>query len=162
MYDRYLTQLNELTLVGQMYPNELSNTKFLRVLPEEWDVQTSIIRYENDLEIVSLDELYGMLKTHDLELQQRKNRKSNKFKQVALKIDSKPATIKEKSSNYAKRRGKKAASSDESNIDNESNTDDESNLNGSSDDGYDSQRVQEDEVQKTEEERKFHKEFFKI
>ena len=86
-----------------MYPNEFSNTKFLRSLPEEWDVQTSIIRYGNDLETVSLDELYGMLKTHDLELQQRNYRKSNKVKQVALKIDSNPATIKEKSSNYAKR-----------------------------------------------------------
>ena len=52
----------------------------IRSLPEEWDVQTSIIRYGNDLETVSLDELYGMLKTHDLELQQRKNRKSNKVK----------------------------------------------------------------------------------
>ena len=29
-----------------------------------------------------------MLKTHDMELQQRKNRKSNRNKGVALKIDS--------------------------------------------------------------------------
>ena len=62
VYDRFLTLLNELALVGQTYPNEFSNTKFLRSLPEEWDVQTSIIRYGNDLEAVSLDELYGMLK----------------------------------------------------------------------------------------------------
>ena len=61
------------------YPNEFSNTKFLRSLPEEWDVQTSIIRYGNDLETVSLDELYGMLKTHDLELQQKKNRKKKQI-----------------------------------------------------------------------------------
>ena len=86
-----LTLLNELALLGQMYPNEFSIIKFLRSLPEKWDVQTCIIRYGNDLETVSLDELYGMLKTHDLELQQRKNRKSNKVKQVALKIDSKPS-----------------------------------------------------------------------
>ena len=45
VYDRFLTLLNELALVGQMYPNEFSNTKFLRSLHEEWDVQTSIIRY---------------------------------------------------------------------------------------------------------------------
>ena len=104
VYGRFLTLLNELALVGQMFPNEFSNTKFLRSLPEEWDVQTSIIRYGNDLETVSLDELYGMLKTHDLELHKRKNRKSDKVKQVALKIDSKPTLIKEKNSNYAKRR----------------------------------------------------------
>ena len=35
VYDRFLTLLNELTLVGQMHPNEFSNTKFLRSLPEE-------------------------------------------------------------------------------------------------------------------------------
>ena len=68
VYDRFLSLLNELDLVGQTYLNEYSNTKFLRALPEEWDVQTSIIIYGNDLEKVSLDELYGMLKTHDLEL----------------------------------------------------------------------------------------------
>ena len=134
MYDKFLTLLNELAHVGQNYPNEFSNTKFLRSLPEEWDVQTSIIRYGNDLEIVSLDELYGMLKTHDLELQQRKYRKSNKVKQVALKIDSKPAVDKEKNSDYAKRKEKEVVSSDESDTDDESNTDDDSNSNGSSDD----------------------------
>ena len=62
VYKRFLTLLNELTLVGEIYPNEFSNTTFLRSLPEEWDVQTSIIRYGNDLETVSLDELYGILK----------------------------------------------------------------------------------------------------
>ena len=126
--------LKELALVGQTYPNEFSNTKFLRSLPEEWDVQTSIIRYENDLEAVSLDELYGMLKTHDLELQQRKNRKSTKVKQVALKVDSKPAAAKEKNSNFAKIKGKEAVSSTESDTDTELDTDDETNPDGSSDD----------------------------
>ena len=134
VYDRFLTLLNELALVGQMYPNEFSNTKFLRSLPEEWDVQTSIIIYGNDLETVSLDELYGMLKTHDLELQQRKKRKSTKVKQVALKVDSKPIVAKEKNSNFAKRKGKKVVSSDESDTDNGSDTDNESNPDGSSDD----------------------------
>ena len=104
------------------------------------DVQTSIIRYGNDLDAVSLDELYGMLKTHDLELQQRKNKKSTKVKQDALKVDSKPAATKEKNSNFAKRKGKEAVSSTESDTDTksdtdtESDTDDETNPDGSSDD----------------------------
>ena len=70
VYDRFLTLLNDLSLVGQVYKNEDSNTKFLRSLPEEWDVQTSIIRRMTDLETISLNELYGMLRTHDLEIQQ--------------------------------------------------------------------------------------------
>ena len=103
---RFLTLMNELAFVGQIYINEDSNTKFLRTLPEEWDVQTSIIRHGNDLEKVSLDELYGMLKTHDMELQQRKNRKSKKAKQITLKVDSKPAIVKKKNSCYGRRKGK--------------------------------------------------------
>ena len=83
---------------------------------------------------MSLDELYGILKTHDLELQQRKNMKSTKVKQVALKVDSRPAVAKEKNSNIAKRKGKEVVSSNESNTDTESDTDDETNPDGSSDD----------------------------
>ena len=75
-----------------------------------------------------------LLKTHDLELQQRKNRKITKVKQVALKIDSRPALVKEKNSNFAKRKGKEVVSSDESDTDNGSDTDNESNPDGSSND----------------------------
>ena len=134
VYDRFLTLLNELALVGQMYLNEFSNIKFLRSLPEEWDVQTSIIRYGNNLETVSPDELYRMLKTHDLKLQQRNNRKSTKVKQVALKFDSRSAVAKEKNSNFAKRKGKEVVSSDESDTDTGLETDNELNPDGSSDD----------------------------
>ena len=84
IYDRFLTLLNELALVGHTYLVEDSNTKFMRALPESRDTQTSIIRYHNDMGKMSLDEIYGMLKTHDLEMQQRKDRKGNKARQVAL------------------------------------------------------------------------------
>ena len=83
-----MSLLNELSLVGKVYDYEDSNTKFLRALSEDWDTQTSIIRHQYDLNEISLDEIYGMLKTHDMELQQRKNRKSNRNKGVALKINS--------------------------------------------------------------------------
>ncbi|KAK1358784.1 hypothetical protein POM88_043258 [Heracleum sosnowskyi] len=89
LYDRFLTLLNSLSLVDKVYETEDSNTKFLRALPEEWDTQTSIIRHQYDLNIVSLDEIYGMLRTHDLEVQQRKNKKSSKAKSIALKAEAK-------------------------------------------------------------------------
>ena len=72
-----------------MYDREDSNTKFLRALNEEWETQTSIIWHQYNLEIITLDEVYGMLRTHDLEVQQRKERKSNKGKLVALKVNAK-------------------------------------------------------------------------
>ncbi|XP_074374242.1 uncharacterized protein LOC141714633 [Apium graveolens] len=68
IYDRFLTLLNDLSLVGKEYDREDSNTQFLRALPEEWDTQASIIRHQNDLNLLTLDEVYGMLKTRDLEI----------------------------------------------------------------------------------------------
>ena len=121
VYDRFLSLLNELSLVGKVYDNEDSNTKFLRALTEDWDTQTSIIRHQYELNEISLDEIYRMLKTHDMELQQRKNRKGNKSKGVALKVDS-------RSAGSMKGKGRTSYPDDdsESNTD-DSNTDDSSN-----------------------------------
>ncbi|KAK1369756.1 hypothetical protein POM88_035848 [Heracleum sosnowskyi] len=72
MYDRFLTLLNNLSLVGKEYVAEDSNTKFLRALPEEWDTQTSIIRHQYDLSTVSLDEAKSKGKA--VEVSRRKSR----------------------------------------------------------------------------------------
>ncbi|XP_074342462.1 uncharacterized protein LOC141680027 [Apium graveolens] len=45
IYDRFLTLLNDLSLVGKEYERDDSNTKFLRALPQDWDTQASIIRH---------------------------------------------------------------------------------------------------------------------
>ncbi|KAL8092455.1 hypothetical protein AgCh_034658 [Apium graveolens] len=87
IYDRFLTPLNNLPLVGKVYDREDSNTKFLRALSEEWEIQTSIIRHQYDLDVITLDEVYGMHITHDLEVQQRRERKSNKGKSVTMKFN---------------------------------------------------------------------------
>lgn len=62
-----LTLLNE-ALVGKECRNEDSNTKFLIALPELWDFKKTTIKDNNDLNKVSLDEVYAMLKTYDLEM----------------------------------------------------------------------------------------------
>ena len=119
VYDRFLSLLNELSLVGKVYDYEDSNTKFLRALSEDWDTQTSIIRHQYDLNEISFDKIYGMLKTHYMKLQQRKSRKSNREKGVALKVDS-------RSSGSMKGKGKTTYPDESSNPDDdsESNTDD--------------------------------------
>ena len=43
IFDRFLTLLNELALVGKEYSNEGSNTMFMRALPKEWDLKTTRI-----------------------------------------------------------------------------------------------------------------------
>ena len=85
IYDRFLTLLNDLLLVVKDYGREDSNSKFQRALPEDWDTQASIIRHQYYLDLLTLDEVYRMLKIHYLEIQQRKNKKSQKMKVVALK-----------------------------------------------------------------------------
>ncbi|XP_074355961.1 uncharacterized protein LOC141695627 [Apium graveolens] len=87
IYDRFMTLLNDMSLVRNEYDMEDSNTKFLRDLPKEWDTQTSIIRHKYNLDLLSLDKVYGMLKTHDLEIQQRKSRKGQKMKVVSLNVE---------------------------------------------------------------------------
>ena len=75
----------------------------MRALPEEWDLNTTIIRNNTNLDDFPLDEIYGRLKTHDLEIQQRKNRKSTRTKSVALNskaniVKSSQALLKRRSS----------------------------------------------------------------
>ncbi|KAL8126025.1 hypothetical protein AgCh_013353 [Apium graveolens] len=73
IYDRFLTLLNNLSLVGKY-----------------------------DLEVITLDEVYGMLKTHDFEVRQRRQRKSNKGKSVALKVNDK--ALRKKSAGAARKK----------------------------------------------------------
>ena len=98
IYDRFLKLLNELSLVGKEYSNEDSNSKFLRALPEEWDMQAALIRDRSDLNELSLDEIHGRLKTYELELHQRKNRRSVKARPVALKADIRSSSRRSKAS----------------------------------------------------------------
>lgn len=69
IYDRFLALLNNLSLVGKECDVEDSNRKFMRGLPELWSTQISIIMHQYDLNGLSFDEVYGMLRTRDLEVQ---------------------------------------------------------------------------------------------
>lgn len=67
--DMFLTLLNNLCLVEKVYVIEDLNTKFPSALPEEWYPQISIIRHQYDLDNVTLDEIYEMLRTHYFKIQ---------------------------------------------------------------------------------------------
>ena len=75
--------------VGKEYDVKDSNIKFLRALPEECDRHSLIIRHPYDLDTVSFDKVYEMLRTYDLEAQQRNNKRSSKAKSIALNFDNK-------------------------------------------------------------------------
>ncbi|KAK1356170.1 hypothetical protein POM88_049426 [Heracleum sosnowskyi] len=87
---RFCKLLNDLSLVDKEYELEESNLKFLLSLPERWDLKATTIRDNYDLAEIDLDEIYGLLKTHELEIEQRNKRSGKKTKSVALKVEEKP------------------------------------------------------------------------
>ncbi|KAL8121277.1 hypothetical protein AgCh_018136 [Apium graveolens] len=87
LYDRFVKLLNDLSLVDKEYDLEDSNLKFLLALPECWDLKATTIRDNYNLDEITLDEIYGMLKTHELEMEQRSKRKGGKSRTVALKAE---------------------------------------------------------------------------
>ncbi|KAL8155955.1 hypothetical protein AgCh_001127 [Apium graveolens] len=87
LYDRFVKLLNDLSLVDKEYDLEDSNLKFLLALPECWDLKATTIRDNYNLDETTLDEIDGMLKTHELEMEQRSKRKGGKSRKVALKAE---------------------------------------------------------------------------
>ncbi|KAL8124307.1 hypothetical protein AgCh_012093 [Apium graveolens] len=84
LYDRFVKLLNDLSLVDKEYDIEDSNLKFLLALPERWDLKAIIIRDNYNLDETILDEIYGMLKTHELKMEQRSKRNGRKSRTVAF------------------------------------------------------------------------------
>ncbi|KAL8100675.1 hypothetical protein AgCh_032798 [Apium graveolens] len=87
LYDIFVKLLNDLSLVDKEYDLEDSNLKFLLALPECWDLKATTIRDNYNLDETTLDEIYGMLKTHELEMEQISKRKGGKSRRVALKAE---------------------------------------------------------------------------
>ncbi|KAL8148613.1 hypothetical protein AgCh_005826 [Apium graveolens] len=90
IYDRFQKLLNDLSLVNKEYDQDDSNLKFLLALPKKWDFKVTSIRDNYELEEISLDKIYGMLKTHELEMEQRSKRKGSKSRPFAPKVEEKP------------------------------------------------------------------------
>ncbi|KAK1388711.1 hypothetical protein POM88_016889 [Heracleum sosnowskyi] len=96
------------------------------ILTQEWDLKATAIRDNYDLAETDLDEIYGLLKTHELEIEQRNKRSGKKTKSVALKVEEKPL---KKETSKKKAKGKSLvikSESESSNSDDDSNTDESS------------------------------------
>ncbi|KAL8155629.1 hypothetical protein AgCh_000864 [Apium graveolens] len=135
IYDIFQKLLNYISLVNKEYDLEDSNLKFLLALPEKWDFKVTSIRDYYQLDITPLDEIYGVLKTHELEMEHRSKRIGSKSRLVALNVEEKP---KEKARRKSYSKGKamiaksdteSSNSDDDSNPDTESDTDSDHNNN---------------------------------
>uniref|UniRef100_A0A164VA75 CCHC-type domain-containing protein n=1 Tax=Daucus carota subsp. sativus TaxID=79200 RepID=A0A164VA75_DAUCS len=66
--------INNLNLNGKFYDKKEVNMKFLLTLPEHLEHRITAIRESRDLNEISLERLYGVLKTYELEQVQSKQR----------------------------------------------------------------------------------------
>ncbi|KAL2327575.1 hypothetical protein Fmac_021002 [Flemingia macrophylla] len=95
MFGRFQTIVNELSFLGRTYDNFDHIDKILRSLPRKWRPQVTALRASKDLQKLSLEELIGLLKVHELELQQYDlGRKQKSLALNAQKIRSKPSPSK--------------------------------------------------------------------
>ncbi|KAL2327460.1 hypothetical protein Fmac_020887 [Flemingia macrophylla] len=70
MFGRFQTIVNELAFLGRTYDNFDHIDKLLPSVPRKWRPQVTTLRASKDLDKLSLEELIGLLKVHELELQQ--------------------------------------------------------------------------------------------
>ena len=95
-YERFNILLNSLILYGKVHPNKKLIIKFMRSLPNKWDVKTTAIRESNNLHNMTLQQLYGNLLTYELELSQRADTTSDskrRDKGVALKTSQSTSKV---------------------------------------------------------------------
>lgn len=69
-FNRFQKLLNGLKLYGKVYQVKDSNLKFIRALPREWKPITMSMRNTQEYREYSLERLYGILKTYELEMEQ--------------------------------------------------------------------------------------------
>ncbi|XP_020208548.1 uncharacterized protein LOC109793492 [Cajanus cajan] len=67
MFGRFQTIINEHPFLGRTYDNFDHIDKLLHNLPRKWRPQVTALRASKDLEKLSLEELVGLLKVHEME-----------------------------------------------------------------------------------------------
>ena len=71
VFERYKKLLNDLNLHGKLYSSREVNRKFMLTLPSHLEHKISSIRERDDINEMSIERLYGKLKTHEMEQEQR-------------------------------------------------------------------------------------------
>jgi len=77
VFERFKKLINDLQLHDKYYEAEEVNLKFLLALPDHLEQKISAIRDGRDLSRITLEVLYGILKTYELEMLQLKSLKAN-------------------------------------------------------------------------------------
>ncbi|XP_074342461.1 uncharacterized protein LOC141680026 [Apium graveolens] len=72
VFERLNMLLNELSIHGKTYHQREVNKKFILLLPHHLENKASSVRERVEFETMTLEKLYGKLKTHEIEQEQRK------------------------------------------------------------------------------------------
>ncbi|XP_074352748.1 uncharacterized protein LOC141691896 [Apium graveolens] len=72
VFDRLNKLINELSIYGKRYEHKAINRKFMLTLPTHLISKGDSVRERLDFKTMSLDKLYGKMKTHEIELEQKK------------------------------------------------------------------------------------------
>ena len=80
VFERFNKLINDLQLHNKYYETKEVNLKFLLTLPDHLESKISAIREGIDLNKTTLQTLYGILKTYELEFYQRKTMQTNRGK----------------------------------------------------------------------------------
>ncbi|KAL8126889.1 hypothetical protein AgCh_013981 [Apium graveolens] len=89
IFSRFQKLLNALKLHGRIYQTKDSNLKLFRSLPKKWKPMTVSLRNSQDYKEFTLERLYGILKTYELEIEQdeRMERGKKKGGSIALVVE---------------------------------------------------------------------------
>nr|KYP60317.1 hypothetical protein KK1_015770 [Cajanus cajan] len=90
MFGRFQTIVNELSFLGRTYDNFDHIDKLLRCLPRKWRPQVTFLIASKILEKLSLEELIGLLKAHELELEH--DNAGRKQKSITLNVQKTKST----------------------------------------------------------------------
>nr|KYP33968.1 hypothetical protein KK1_045125 [Cajanus cajan] len=83
MFRRFQTILNRLKLLGTEFSKAQNNLKILDSLPKIWKPKVTTISKAHDLKTLTLDELLGALRVHEVHLNNKDHLKENDY--VALR-----------------------------------------------------------------------------
>ncbi|XP_075087564.1 uncharacterized protein LOC142169582 [Nicotiana tabacum] len=89
MHTRFTSIINELHSLGETIPRNKLVRKILSVLPSSWESKVNSITEAKDLQTLTIDELVGNLKTHEMKKNKDNEiREHKREKNLVLKIDS--------------------------------------------------------------------------
>ena len=88
IYDRFVKLINELKVYGGDVEYHLSsvNSRFLRSLPRVWESKTTPLRMQRNIDSVPIEEIYGELKTYEMEIKQSDTLEKMQTKETTIAL----------------------------------------------------------------------------